>query len=327
MYNILLCCAGRRVRLVQQLKKSLDGTGNVFVADFDKTAPTMFFADKGFKVPAINEQDYVGSILDICKKESVKAVTTLIDTDIAKLAKFRKYFEDIGVLLLGPSKETADLCLDKFAMHEHLAENNIKAVFTYSDLNDFMKDYENGSIDFPLIVKPRLGSGGVDVKMVHVMEELQLFMNLPTHHPKAKEKLVIQKYMEGEDISADVYVDCVSGEVISVFAKKKLRNAIGGAIKVVSYRDYRLFDFMKKVNRAFKFRGPIDVDLFYEQGEYYINEINPRFGGGYIYADAMNIDFLPFILKNIDKKENISEDKSYKENVLMAMYDELYIGG
>ena len=71
MYNILFCSAGRRVKLIQQIKQSLNGRGTVVAIDFDETAPALYFADRRYKVPLITDEFYIDKLLEICKKDEV----------------------------------------------------------------------------------------------------------------------------------------------------------------------------------------------------------------------------------------------------------------
>ena len=58
-----------------------------------------------------------------------------------------------------------------------------------------------------------------------------------------------------------------------------------------------------------KFNGPLDMDFFYQNGEYYLSEINPRFGGAYLHAYGAGVDFIKMIaakgIVNPDSKEMI----------------------
>ena len=75
----------------------------------------------------------------------------------------------------------------------------------------------------------------------------------------------------------------------------------------------------------FKFNGPIDADFFYKNGEYYLSEINPRFGGAYLHAYGAGIDFIKLIENNLRGKENESIVGNYEEGVVMMMYDSVVI--
>ena len=74
-----------------------------------------------------------------------------------------------------------------------------------------------------------------------------------------------------------------------------------------------------------EFNGPLDMDLFYQDGQYYLSEINPRFGGAYLHAYGAGVDFPRLIdnnSKGIVNEENIGD---YEENVVMMMYDSVVI--
>ena len=71
--------------------------------------------------------------------------------------------------------------------------------------------------------------------------------------------------------------------------------------------------------------GPCDMDFFIKDGEYYLSEINPRFGGAYLHAYGAGVDFIELILNNIEGKENQSLIGQYDEDVIMMMYDDVVI--
>lgn len=289
------------------------------VTDNSVYAPAPVFADVCYRVPLITDPDYIPTVLEICKKENINAVTTLIDPEISILAAHRKEFEELGVEVLAPYEETAKLCFDKYEMYKYLTEKGINTVKTYGSFADFDKDYKEGKINLPVFVKPRTGSGSVGARKVDTYE---LLKEVTEKDPG----LIIQELMTGKDMDADVYVDTISHEVIAIFSKKKISTTIGGANKTISFKDEKLFEFAKKALEVFKFNGPLDMDLFYQDGEYYLSEINPRFGGAYLHAYGAGVDFPSFIYRNVEeKKENTQQIGMYDENVVMMMYDSVVI--
>lgn len=317
--NILFCSAGRRCELLKDFKKTLDGNVKIVVTELSKFAPALNFADKAYIVPKINDENYMNVILDICKKEEINAITTLIDPEIEILAANRDKFKSIGVEVLAPYKETAELCFDKYKMFKYLKENDINTVNTYGCLDDFEKDYENNKIIFPVFVKPRNGSGSVGARKINDISTLKDAI-------KEDESLIIQEYMgDAVDLDADVYVDTISHNPVAIFSKKKISTTIGGANKTISFKDEKLFEFIKKAISKFKFNGPIDMDFFYKDGKYYLSEINPRFGGAYLHAYGAGVDFVELINNNINGKENEQAFGNYEEDIVMMMYDSVVI--
>ena len=89
-------------------------------------------------------------------------------------------------------------------------------------------------VSFPVITKPRRGSGSVGIEMVDSFNRLEEIC-------KKNKEILIQEYIDGQEIGADIYVDLISNEVISVFTKKKLKMRAGETDKSVSFRDENLF--------------------------------------------------------------------------------------
>ena len=316
--NILFCSVGRRCELLKDFRDSLGRQVKIVVTDNSEVAPALAFADKAYKVPLINDPNYISIILEICKNENIHAITTLIDPEIMLLAKHREEFEKMGIVVLAPYEETAKLCFNKYDMYQFLKENNINTVKTYGTYDDFMKDYEKGAISLPVFVKPRTGSGSVGARRVESLEALKQATD-------ADSSLIIQELMVGEDLDADVYVDTISHEPVAIFSKRKLSTTIGGANKTISFKDERLYDFVKKIIKVMKFNGPLDMDFFYQNGEYYLSEINPRFGGAYLHAYGAGVDFIKMIAANVRGEENAEEIGNYEEDVVMMMYDSVVI--
>lgn len=319
MNNILFCSCGRRAQLFKFLKDSLGDSCQIIATDNSSIAPALYEADKRYVVPRIDDPSYIGRILEICKENDVKAITTLIDPEIEILAKNRDLFLKEGILPLCPSKETAAYCFDKYAMFEHLKRNKINTVLTYDTMEHFMEGYQHGEIAFPVFIKPRTGSGSVGIHKVDSLEELKKFMD------EGAFDYIIQEFMQGGDCDADVYIDCISHEPVAIFSKRKLETKIGGASKTISFKDEKLFAFVKEVCKVLELNGPVDMDLWYKDGEYYLSEINPRFGGAYLHAYGAGVDFFKLIQKNMIGEKNESIIGEYEEDVLMMMYDSVVI--
>lgn len=186
-----------------------------------------------------------------------------------------------------------------------------------------MKSFETGmsekEIDFPVFVKPRRGSGSVGARKIFDMDTLKKAM-------KEDPSLIIQEFMgDALDVDADIYVDTISNQAVSLFSKKKLETKIGGASKTVSFKDDKLNKFASEALSVFKFNGPIDMDLWYRNGEYYLSEVNPRFGGGYLHAYGAGVDFVKLIENNVQGIENQPEFGNYENDVVMMMYDSVVI--
>ena len=317
--NILFCSVGRRAKLLMNFRESMNGCGKIVATDLSPVAPALFFADETYLVPRITAPDYFECVKDICKKSEVKAITTLIDPEIELLATHRKELLDMGTLPLCPADWTAHLCFDKYEMFRHLRSKGVRTVLTYNTLESFREGLAQGEISFPVFMKPISGSGSVGIGHCNTMEEVEEKWH------DGKFTYIIQELMTGGDCDADVYVDCISHKPVAIFSKKKIESRIGGASKTISYKDPKLFEFVEQVCSVLELNGPCDMDFFIKDDEYYLSEINPRFGGAYLHAYGAGVDFIKLILQNMEGKENQSIIGQYNEDVIMMMYDDVVI--
>lgn len=318
MKNLLFCSVGRRAKFIQNVRKIIPSSSKIVTTDNSLTAPAIYYSDNYYIVPKITDANYIDIIIDICKRENIGIITTFIDPEIELLAKNRELFESIGVLVLAPDVKTAELCFDKFKMFNFLNENGINTVKTYGDIESFKIDLAEKKIDFPIFVKPRTGSGSVGARKIDTMETLLQAYN-------EDNGLIIQEFMDGIDLDVDAYIDTISGELVSIFSKRKIETKIGGASKTISFIDKELFNIVNSLTSLLNFYGPIDIDFFYKEGNYYLSEINPRFGGAYLHAFGCGVDFISLCINNMNQITNTVNIGNYKEDILMLMYDDVVI--
>ena len=136
---------------------------------------------------------------------------------------------------------------------------------------------------------------------------------------------MIQEFLNGQEIGADVYIDMISGEVVSIFTKKKIKMRAGETDKAVSFKDKRLFALIETFVQEVGYRGQIDIDIFEIDGQYYISEVNPRFGGGYPHTYECGCDHMRLILNNLQGIANERQIGAYDEGIYMMKYNEVKI--
>ena len=98
--NILILSAGTRNKVVQAFRKTLEGKGRVVATDASALAPALYDADKAYVVPRITAPDYLDRILEICRREEISGVFSLIDPELSLIAKERARFEELGVTVV-----------------------------------------------------------------------------------------------------------------------------------------------------------------------------------------------------------------------------------
>ncbi len=316
--NILLLSVGTRNKIVQYFKKEFADNGNIVVTDMTELAPAIYEADRHYQVPRITDPGYMELILDICKKEKISAVLSLIDPELSLLAGYKDKFAEIGVTVIGSSYDLCERALDKIQMYTWLSEHGYNCAKSYTDKNDFYTDLDAGKITFPVFVKPVRGSASISINKVYDQETLEL---LWAHN----EHLMIQEFLNGQEIGVDCYIDLISHEVVSIFTKKKLLMRAGETDKAVSFKDEKLFSLIEQFVKESGWVGQVDIDIFKINDEYYISEVNPRFGGGYPHAYECGCNHMQLIKNNLKGVKNDKAIGAYVEGVYMMKYNEIMI--
>ena len=316
--NILITSAGTRNKVIQYFKENFNGIGNVIATDMSDIAPAIYDADKFFLTPKIDNENYIDKLIEICKKEKVSAVFSLIDPELSLIAKNKDRFLEICVIPIVSKYEAVELAFDKYEMYKYLISNGFKTAKTYINKEDFYQDLEKKIIDFPVFVKPVRGSASLNISKVTCKKELDLLFEL-------YDDLIIQEFLNGQEIGADVYVDPISKKVVSIFTKEKIKMRAGETDKSRSFKDNKLFSLIISLVEKIGYEYMIDIDIFKIGDEYYFSEINPRFGGGYPHAYEAGVNFPKMIINSLNHIENRKQIGEYEENIYMMKYNEIKI--
>ena len=227
------------------------------------------------------------------------------------MAQQKERFLKHGILLNTSDYSLIHDTYDKFNLLEFLRTNGFPWIQTCKTIDEVIKRIKNKELRFPLFIKPNCGSGSQDIKKIESIDDLT---------SSYKDNFIVQEFMTGQEIGVDVYVDLISGEVISIFAKKKLKMRAGETDKSISFKDIALFETIKRFVKLYGLKGANDIDVFERDGDYFISEVNPRFGGGYLHAYACGVDFPRFLINNMNGIINEPNIGDYKENVYMMKY-------
>ena len=311
MKNILLLNAGTRNTLIKDFKQTANKELNIIATDNFNLAPALYDADKFYVTPWINDEKYWDIVEDICIKENIGLIISLIDPELELLAQQKERFSRHGILLNTSDYDLIHNTYDKFNLLEFLRKNSFPWIQTLKSVDEVIKKINNKEMSFPLFIKPNCGSGSQDIKKIENLDDLI---------SSYRTNFIIQEFMDGQEIGVDVYADLISGEVISIFAKKKLKMRAGETDKSVSFKDVTLFKTIKRFVELYGLKGANDIDVFERNGEYFISEVNPRFGGGYLHAYACGVDFPRFLINNMNGIINKPNIGDYKENIYMMKY-------
>lgn len=315
--NILLTSVGRRGYLVQYFKEALNGDGKVFVSNSDANSPAFKYADEHVVSPLIYDERYIDFLLDYCKKNNVEMLISLFDIDLYVLAKNKERFDEIGVTVVVSDADFIKVCNDKWLTYQYLSERNIPTPKTYLDLESVENDISNKLISFPLIVKPRWGMGSLEIFTADNLEELNIFYkkikrNIENSYLKYESKqdldncVIIQQKIKGFEYGVDI-IDDLNGNYQNTIIRKKIGMRAGETDAAEIVENNEILDLTKKLAKYSKHIGNLDMDILSDGKNYYILEMNARFGGGYPFSHLAGVN-LPLALIQWKKSLEVNKD-------------------
>lgn len=331
--NILFTCAGRRNYLINYFKEALKGEGKVYATDMQLTAPALVDADVAIQVPAIYSEEYIPSLKNIIKEHSIKAVISLNDLELPILSQAKQDIESLGAKVIVSDENAINIAFDKRETVKFLESNGLKSPKTFIDFQEAKKAIESGELKFPLVIKPRWGSASIGIDFPEDMEELELAYKLQTIRLKrtilaeaSKEDIdhaiLIQEKIPGKEYGMDVLND-FEGNYVGTFVRQKLQMRSGETDKAVSVIDERFEKIGKIIGENLKHIGNLDCDVFEHNGELYVLELNPRFGGGYPFSHEAGNNTAAIYIEWLKGNKDISMHSDYKADMMFSKCDRL----
>jgi len=270
----------------------------------------LYSTDKGYLVPRATHESYLGKLLEICHKESVKVLIPGSEAELIKISENREILKDHDVIPLINANSVINLCQNKWKTYLFLKE----AGFKVPESHLWKEDVTITKLEYPVIVKPYLGTGGSRFVFVAQNEkELNFFAS---YLQRNDSKTMIQEYLGSSESEFTVGVlTSFEGDLLgSIALKRRLSGRLSTLYIIKNYRDASkpiyistgisqgmIDDFpdvrknAEKIALKLGSRGPINIQCRVVEGESFVFEINPRFSGteslralaGYNAPDAL----------------------------------------
>ncbi len=303
--NILFTCAGRRTYLLRYFKEQLGDDGLIIGADMQLSAPALSAADIKEQVPAVYDSNYTDCVIEICRRHNVRAVISLNDLELSILSAEHHRFEKDGITLLVSRQEVIDICFDKYRTAQYIASIGLNTPLTFVNLDKAKDAIAEGRLAFPLVLKPRWGSGSIGIEFVNNIDELNEIYALLLKKVRKSilgtasqgdEYILIQEKVEGQEYGLDVMND-LKGNNRGVSVKKKLAMRAGETDKAQTIDNQAIRIIGHTLGESLRHIGNLDVDVFEKDGKYYVLELNPRFGGGFPFSFEAGVNFPKAIIE------------------------------
>ena len=259
---VLLTGVGKRYDIVASFARLT----TTVAADPSLLAPARYAAQVRTAVPLIDDPGYVPALERLCEEHGVGAVLPLTDLDIEVLAEARA----AGRLpALVPSAEVARATYDKYETHlllERLSLPSPPTVLPEDDLD---------AIAYPVMVKPRRGSGARSIHLAHDPAQARFFIDY------VPEATMVQRAMGGPELSIDCLGD-LEGRCLNAIPRTMLESRGGESIKGQVVHDEELIELGRRTMEVLGVCGPATIQVFRDPDiGVGITDVNTRFGGAF----------------------------------------------
>jgi carbamoyl-phosphate synthase large subunit len=196
--------------------------------------------------------------------------------------KLTKTLNELGVRIFGTEPKYIDAAEDREKFDAILEELNIprpqgKTIFTLEQALNVANE-----LKYPVLVRPSYVLGGQGMEIAFSDKDVTEFMEI-INRVKQEHPILIDKYMMGKEIEVDAICDgedilipgimehleragVHSGDSISVYPTQTINEKVKD--KVVEYT--------RKLAKALKVIGLVNIQYVYYNNELYVIEVNPR---------------------------------------------------
>jgi carbamoyl-phosphate synthase large subunit len=310
--RVLITGAGgpAAVSVMKSLRQ--DPTVRLLAADMDPWAAGLYLVDPGSRtlVPRGDDPGFVQSAFERCLSLGIDVLIPTVDSELKPLAEARSRFSAAGIeLLLAPGPALA-VTLDKLALAGCCA-GRVRVPRT-----ELLAVTEPDSWEYPVIVKPRTGSGSRGISIVKTARELAGLGPLAG--------FLVQEYLPGEEYSIDVLADA-GGRVVASVPRVRERVDSGVSVAGRTIHDSELERFGAQVAEAAGITYIANVQARRDRaGRAALLEVNPRVPGTLPLTVASGVDMPRMALDSL-RGLPLPEHADFREVAMVRFLDERFI--
>ena len=223
------------------------------------------FCDVFEKAPLTNHENYIPWLIDMLKKYNVSLAIPGIEADVITWSEHRAAIEQSGTQILLNNPELIRLCVDKWLFYQRLVEcSSPYAIPTSLEFDEALQP-------FPLLLKPRKGSGSKGIAIIENRESLE--EHLIDIGPNNMLQPVIGT--AEEEYTTSAFFDPNSRLCASITLKRKLSQA-GHTESAETVELNDINNVLLHLSEIFKPVGPTNFQFRVDNGQLKLLEINPR---------------------------------------------------
>ena len=272
-----------------------NGERNIRIIGVDskQDRTVLSFVDDFFLVPQATDDNYVDSLIEICKKEHVDVILPFMSSELIPIIDRMQEFNELGVKVSVSNKKSVEIANNKYKFYSFIRECGI-SVPKFVHIKD-AKDlrgacFECGYPQNGVCVKATelSGSRGIRIILPNISRYDILFNEKPNSYLTTLEELesilyekeiipdmMAMEYLPGLEGSVDLLAN--NGEVIYMAYRESNVNLHSIPQMATLKYNEEAYDISRKVIKALNFTGNADLDFKNDKdGHPILMELNPR---------------------------------------------------
>lgn len=294
--------------------KAANLDAEIIALNADLAGAGLYWANQYYIVPRAKDTAYLDRIREILEIERPDIILIGTAHEYSVFSDAKEELEmEYKTKVLVSSRKVIDTAEDKWLTHKFLKNNEL--YHPDSCLPGDEKALIN-RVGFPLIVKPRVGSGSVGVTKVSTVEELNEAI-------KQVDNPIIQEYVGTEDEEYTAGILVFDGKAkSSIVMKRELRHGNTSIARAEPYSEVNRY--LERIAEKLGVHGPVNLQFRLGEGKVKLFEINARFSGTTYFRTLSNVNEVQMCIKYLLQYEDISQPE-IKPVQIIRYYEEMVI--
>jgi carbamoyl-phosphate synthase large subunit len=260
------------------------------------------------KIPWANQADFTNKIVELIKELGIDFLIPGVDEELPYLFEVQELLPDLKIL--APDVEYIHTMMDKLTMAEAMSSKNLPSPGAYR-INDI------GLLDFPAVIKPRLGRGSRGVQILPYKNDISAYLQLAK---RDKEQFVMQENLIGVEYTVMMSANYLGSLCAIVPVRVDEKRGVTISAEVVD--DPLIINVCSEIHSQFKTKGCYNIQLMkVDENTAIPFEINPRISTTFCLGVAAGID--PIANYTLEAVSN--ELQAYKKGLHLRRYWNNYI--
>lgn len=306
------------VAVIRSIRESGQWEGKIIGLAYDALDTGIYdkgLLDEVYLLPYLFDSDGLWQRLRyITQKTRIDVLMPLLDLELLSLPGLEPALKEMGISLLIPPISKIKMN-HKINLADFCWKNDIKYPKQVAITSPAWKASNIAELGIPVVVKG-IAHGS---HLAYFAEEAAIYFN--RIRTRWGLPVLLQEYIPGEEYNTDCLVDR-DGRLIGAVAMRKLGiTEKGKAWSGVTVKDEKLLNLSKDILNKLNWVGAAELEFIKHttSGDYYLLEINPRFGT-WIYLAANAGQNLPLASIQIALGEKVESFPPYQAGVIFVRY-------